>query len=60
MKECTESEFNAFIAGKSYNTTVVKAGSAELEIYFTEEEYNPRYKEAYRSLNLAPPKFWIK
>lgn len=60
MKEVTEQEFNQFISGKDLNTTVVRAGVAELEIYFTEPEYNPKSKEAYKSLNLTPNKYWIK
>ena len=60
MKEVTEQEFNAFISAKPYKTKRVSAGSAELQVYYDEPEYNPSKRDAYKSLNLVPNKFWIK
>ena len=60
MKECTEQEFNTFIAAKSYKDKMVVSGSVALQVFYDEPEYDISKRDAYKTVGLPNNKFFIK
>ena len=59
MRAATEEEFVTFVANKQLDSKVVPSGSATLRVYYS-GEYDPRKREAYRSVGRQQDVFFIK
>lgn len=59
MRECTEQEFNDFVSERNLKHIRVSSSGVPLDVYYDEAVYDPKKRDAYRSVDRHPNKFYI-
>ena len=60
FNEVTEQEFNEFIAAKPYKHMRVNAGTAQIDVYYDEPNYNPSLRDAFRTTHPGGISYHVK